>query len=513
MRGFVHFAAFLSGGMTVASKVASPHCKSGQTNLEWPDQINSTIKRQTVTSPTALIAALAAALLVSPAYADGPYRNPDNKQVSDTSEGTYPIQYKKPTVAEITDALNRIRGYMEATTPTRVVHKDSGIQVTDFSKPVADAIVERSSSDWGIQVYEMGIVHAGLMKAAAVTGDKKFTAMTERHFKFMTEKLPYFKAQEQQFHLERNNSFARVLDPRSLDDAGSMCAAMIRARFAKVGPDMKPFIDVCGNYVAKKQFRLPDGTLARPRPQAVSLWADDMYMGIPALAEMGHLTGDKAYFDDAVKNVLQMSMYMFNPQNNLYTHGWNANNPDAPRFYWARANGWAVMAMSDLLDVLPKDHPGYPKVLAQLRLSLRGIAEQQSGAGLWHQMIDRHDSYLETSASAMFVYVIAHAVNEGWINAATYGSIAQAGWNGLQMRINGRGQVEGTCVGTTFASDQVYYYNRPTSVDALHGYGPTLLAGVEMIKLLNNPNIDIQVRLRTYHYVPRGAGATNYSHE
>jgi rhamnogalacturonyl hydrolase YesR len=167
-----------------------------------------------------------------------------------------------------------------------------------------------------------------------------------------------------------------------------------------------------------------------------------------------------------------MTGYLFNPQNGLYTHGWNANNPDAPRFYWARANGWAVLTMSDLLDVLPKDHPGYPKVLAQLRLSLRGIAEQQSGTGLWHQMIDRHDSYLETSASAMFTYVIAHAINEGWISAATYGSIAQAGWVGLSTRINARGQVEGTCVGTTFASDHIYYYNRPTSVDALHGYGP-----------------------------------------
>jgi rhamnogalacturonyl hydrolase YesR len=51
----------------------------------------------------------------------------------------------------------------------------------------------------------------------------------------------------------------------------------------------------------QKQFRLKDGTLARERPQAVSLWADDMYMGVPALAEMGHLTGKREYFDDAVR--------------------------------------------------------------------------------------------------------------------------------------------------------------------------------------------------------------------
>jgi len=186
---------------------------------------------------------------------------------------------------------------------------------------------------------------------------KRFTDLTARHLQFFSDTMPYFQAQEDKFHLERANSFARFLDPRSLDDVGSMCAALVRARFAKVGPDMSKMIAVCSNYVAKQQYRFKDGTLARKRPQASSLWGDDMYMGLPALAEMGHLTGNKIWFDDAVKNVLQMSGYLFNQQLGLYTHGWNANHPEAPHFYWGRANGWAVLAMSDLLDVLPKITP------------------------------------------------------------------------------------------------------------------------------------------------------------
>ncbi|WP_426197499.1 glycoside hydrolase family 88/105 protein [Massilia sp. DWR3-1-1] len=459
-------------------------------------------------SKTLLAAAAFLAALASPAQADGPYRNPDNKNPNDVGEGSYPVPYKMPVVAEITASLDRIRGYLDAATPTRIIDKKSGAPITDLGTPVADAIVEPSKGDFGITVYEMGVVHAGLMRARAVTGDARFTAMTERHLQFFNDALPYFRAQEQQFKLERANSFARMLEPRSLDDAGSMCAAMVRARFAAIGPDLSRQIAVCGDWVANKQVRLKDGTLARNRPQAWSLWADDMYMGVPALAELGHLGhlgGQRKYFDDAVNNVLRMSHYMFNPQLNLYTHGWNANHPDAPQFFWGRANGWAVLAMSDLLDVLPPSHPGYPKVLAQLRKSLQGIAQLQSGSGLWHQMLDRNDSYLETSASATFVYVIAHAINQGWIKPTTYGSIAQAGWNALSARINAQGQVEGTCVGTTFASDQVYYYNRPTSVHALHGYGPTLLAGAEMIRLLRNPAIVVEHRLRTYHYRPKDA--------
>ena len=454
-------------------------------------------------------ALLGCALVSSPALAQGQYRNTDNTNLGDAGEGTYPIPYKKPVVAEVTAQLQAIRAFMDRATPTRIVSKRTGQPITDLKKPSADAVFEKSAGDYGIQVYEMGVVHSGLLKAAQVTKDPGFTAMTKRHFAFFAETLPYFRAQEQQFKLERGNSFSRFLDPRSLDDAGSMCAALMRARAAKVGPDLKPMIDTCSDWVAKRQFRLDDGTMARKRPQEVSLWADDMYMSIPALAEMGRLTGERAYFDDAVANVIGMSSRMFNPQLGLYTHGWHANHPDAPRFYWARANGWAVLAMSDLLDVLPKDHPGYPKVLAQLRASLKGIAELQSGSGLWHQMIDRNDSYLETSASAIFTYVIAHAVNEGWVSPTTYGSIAQTGWNALSTRITALGQVEGTCVGTTLAGDMVYYYNRPTSVDALHGYGPMLLAGAEIIRLVTNPAFEVQHKVRTYHYMPKG-GQTDY---
>ena len=263
-------------------------------------------------------------------------------------------------------------------------------------------------------------------------------------------------------------------------------------------------IDHWSDYVAHKQFRLADGTLARQRPQPESLWADDLYMSVPALAQMGALTGDRAWFDDAVKQVLQFHSYLWDPQAGLYTHGRHMNQPLNPEFYWARANAWAMLASVELLDVLPKDHPGREGVLERLRAHMRSVAKLQSGtSGLWHQMLDKPDSYLETSASAIFVYCIARAIDQGWISPASYGSVAQVGWIGVTTRVNAKGQVEGTCVGTTLASDHVYYYNRPQSVYATHGYGPVLLAGAEMIRLLQNPGVDIQYKLRTYHYVPK----------
>jgi rhamnogalacturonyl hydrolase YesR len=436
--------------------------------------------------------------------AEGPFRNRDNHSTNDLSEGTYPIPYQLPNKAEILEVLGRVRGYLEQAAPARIVDSKTGDQITDLTTPVADAVADRGEADaFYVLDYTMGVTHAGMLLCAEVTGDKRFSDFTERHLKFIADALPYLRAQDEKFNKGRQSSFRGILHTESLDDCGAMCSALIKAKRANVGPDLEPVIKHWIEYISTKQFRLPDGTLARQRPQPVSLWADDCYMGIPALAQMGALTGNRAYLDDAAKQIVQFSSYLFDPKTGMYAHGWNADQPLNPEFYWGRANGWVMMATVELLDVLPQDHLQREAILKYLRQHIHAVAKLQSGTGLWHQMLDNHDSYLETSASAMFVFSIARAINRGWISPVSYGSVAQAGWIAVAQQVNNRGQVEGSCVGTTFASDNVYYYHRPASVYATHGYGPVLLAGAEMIKLLENQSIDIQYKVRTYHYVPK----------
>ena len=102
------------------------------------------------------------------------------------------------------------------------------------------------------------------------------------------------------------------------------------------------------------QFRLADGTFARNTPMPNSVWLDDLYVSVPCLAQMGTLTGDRRYFDDAAKQILQFHSRMFVPEKNLWMHGWIQEMSPHPAFHWARANGWALMATAELLSVLPK---------------------------------------------------------------------------------------------------------------------------------------------------------------
>ncbi len=205
-------------------------------------------------------------------------------------------------------------------------------------------------------------------------------------------------------------------------------------------------IDNYINYISVNQFRLSDGTLARNRPLPNTLWLDDLYMSVPALAQMGKLTGDNKYYDDAVKQVFS-SRSACSIKMRVYMHGWVQEMNPHPEFYWARCNGWALLAMTELLDVLPENHPGRAEMLNLLRSHITGLAELQSGNGFWHQLLNRNDSYYETSATAIFTYCIAHSINKGWIDAQAHGPMAVLGWNAVQTKVNGKGEVEGTCVG------------------------------------------------------------------
>jgi rhamnogalacturonyl hydrolase YesR len=141
------------------------------------------------------------------------------------------------------------------------------------------------------------------------------------------------------------------------------------------------------------------------------------------------------------------------------------------------------MALVELLDALPEDHPCRLELIALLRSHAEGLARVQDDSGLWHQLLDQPDSPLETSCSAMFTQAIARGVNRGWLDAATFEPVAIAGWYGLLTRITEDGHVEGTCVGTNYGPTADYYLKRKLT-DDVHGYGPVLLAGAEMLRLI-----------------------------
>lgn len=421
----------------------------------------------------------------------------------------YKTPYGEVTTAEVKKSLDRVLKYLAENTPAKVIDKNTHKEVTDFNKINQDSQLDRGA--FRLASYEWGVTYSGMLEVAKATGDSAYFEYVKDRFEFLAKAAPQFKRIMNDYGVI-DPQMKQLLTPHALDDAGAMCAAMIKfQQSAKPDFDLRGIIDNYMNYIMYHEYRLSDGTFARKRPQMNTLWLDDMYMSVPAIVQMGKLAGEDKYYNEALKQVKQFSERMFVKEKGLYMHGWVESMDDHPAFFWGRANGWAVLTMTEVLDVLPQNHPDRPKVLAQLKEHIKGIASYQSGEGFWHQLLDRNDSYLETSATAIYVYCIAHAINKGWIDPIAYGPVAQLGWNAVSSKINAQGQVEGTCVGTGMAFDPSFYYHRPVNVYAAHGYGPVLLAGAEMINLLNKYYPRMNDSAIQYYTTPQRTAAPIFS--
>ena len=372
----------------------------------------------------------------------------------------YQTPYGVSTAQEVKQKMDRVLRYLEKASPAQL-----------------------GKGDFRLTSYEWGVTYSAMLAAGESTGDTAYYDYAIKRMTLLANEAPRYAEMHQKGEAI-DPLMRKVVDPHALDDAGAICAAMIKATLQDKSLKLQDCINRYADYILNKEYRLDDGIFARLRPHKNTVWLDDMFMGIPAVAYMGKLTGEQRYFDEAVRQIELFRSRMFLEEKGLFRHGWVEEMTPQPAFHWGRANGWAILTLCEVLDVLPAKHAGRAEVLELLRKHIAGLVPLQQKDGFWHQLLDRNDTYLETSCTAIFTYCIAHAINQGWIDALAYGPVAQLGWHAVERSINEKGQIENVCVGTGMGFDPAFYAYRPVHVMAAHGYGPTIWAGAEMIRLL-----------------------------
>jgi len=337
--------------------------------------------------------------------------------------------------------------------------------------------LESGYNDWR---YWNGVLNIAMLRLTDALQEPRYAAFARRNVAFGFDSYRWFEPRYDGRKWEY--PFAQRFIMEELDDYGAMGASVIEVYRLDPQPRYRAYVEAGGAYALERQSRLPDGTLVRAFPRRWTLWADDLYMGLSLLSRMGELTGDPRYFDESARQVILFHRHLFDDSVGLMRHNWYSDTGQPGVAFWGRANGWALLAQVDLLDRLPRSHPQRDTLLALLRRHVDGVARYQSPSGLWHQLLDRDDSYLETSASAMFTYAIARSVERGWL-PRHYAAIARRGWAGVASRVRPDGRVEGVCTGTSVSDDLRDYYDRPTPLNDVHGIGTVLLAGAEMLRL------------------------------
>lgn len=231
------------------------------------------------------------------------------------------------------------------------------------------------------------------------------------------------------------------------------------------------FLDF-GQGLADKQWdkTTPDGITAEAR-----YWIDDMYMITAVQTQAYRATGDKKYLERAAKTMVAYLDKLQQP-NGLFFHA-----PDA-QFYWSRGNGWQAAGMSELLLSLPKNHPLRPRIVEGYNKMMASLLKYQGEDGMWRQLLDHPESWVETSGTGMFTFAMVTGVKNGWLPKKKYGPAARKAWLGLVKHINADGDVTDVCEGTNKGFSVQYYVDRQRKTGDLHGQAATLWSAMALLR-------------------------------
>lgn len=231
------------------------------------------------------------------------------------------------------------------------------------------------------------------------------------------------------------------------------------------------------------------------------MWLDGLYMAEPFYAEYSQVFNQPAGFDDVAKQFALIEKNLTDPKTGLMYHGYdesreqqwaNKTTGQSPNF-WDRGLGWYAMALVDVLDYFPQNHPQRQQLIQNVqRLAPVLVKYQDANAGTWALVMDqaaRKGNYQEASGSSMFVYFLQKGVRMGYLDKK-YAAAARKGYDGLlkqfvaeengALAFNGTVSVGGLGGKPYRDGSFEYYLTEPLRKNDLKGVGPFILASVEM---------------------------------
>ena len=270
-------------------------------------------------------------------------------------------------------------------TPTRwaTIRRLSGVCLT--KRPIFGLI---GTVSFRTVVYAVQVGLHGLMHAAKTTGNMEHLKYYVDSIQTMADYFDYKDWDKEQFG-------DPTLTPRAwglpdLDACGTIGVSLIETYEMTGNPKLLPVIHAIGNAVMTHIPRFPDGTYFRVN----TMWADDLYMSCPFLARLYRLTGDKTYEDQVHLQVEGFRKRLWIEKEQIFSHIYFPKEEQMSGIPWGRGNGWIAVTLTEILTLLPKDNPHWAEELQLFQRFMQGVLACQDPCGMWHQVLNRPDSYL-----------------------------------------------------------------------------------------------------------------------
>lgn len=338
--------------------------------------------------------------------------------------------------------------------------------------------------------YGIGCVLKGVESLWNVTGDKKYIEYIKKNIECSVSK----DGKVRNYDLNAYNA--------DMINNGKLFFPLFR----KTGDKRyKRALDIF-RLQMKGHPRTSEGGFWHKKNYPYQMWLDGLYMISPLLAEYGATFGEPDLFDDVSHQILLAERHTRDHRTGLLYHawdetremGWADGETGLSPHIWSRAMGWYVMAIVDILDFIPLDHPKRGEIIGIFERLIIAIGKvQDKSSGVWYQITDlpdRQGNYLEASASCMFVYAIAKGVRKRYLSGHLM-KIAEDGFSGITGKFisknaDGTFNLENICGGAGLGwhpergdyrdGSFEYYVNEKIIRNDRKGIGPFILAAVEM---------------------------------
>ena len=251
--------------------------------------------------------------------------------------------------------------------------------------------------------------------------------------------------------------------------------------------------------------RTPEGNFWHKLIYPNQVWLDGIYMALPFYMEYEKRFDAQKDCEDICRQIANVEIRMRDPKTGLYYHGYDASrkmywaDPDtgcSPNF-WLRAEGWFILGLVDVLEIM-KDLPMQAESvhLQHMLLDLaKALSKYQDPSGLWYQLIalpELEGNYLETSGTALISAALLKAVRLGFL-PESFRAVGEKAFYGivdhrLTKNADGTPCVTGICLVAGLGGEQhrdgsvAYYLSEPVVQNDAKGVGPLLLAYTEMLR-------------------------------
>lgn len=355
-----------------------------------------------------------------------------------------------------------------------------------WSVRMAESIMERHPLLKQRWHYELGTVLMGYQQLLDHTGDERYYDYIKRNIDEFVEPDGSIRTYTvEEFNLDQVNTgklLFRLMD-RTDDPRYEAAARLLRRQLAE-------------------HPRTSEGGFWHKQVYPYQMWLDGIYMASPFYAEYGARFDEPEAFDDIAFQIGLITRYTRDPRTGLLYHAWDETREMGwadPRTglsenFWARAMGWYGMALVDILDHMPHEHPDREEVIRILRDFARAtVGVQDPVTGTWYQVLDlpgRKENYHEASASAMFVYTLAKGIRMGYLDPQ-YLESARRGYQGMLdefITVDEDGFVDMhriVSVGGLGGRQQrdgsfEYYMSEDIVTNDWKGLGPFIMASIEI---------------------------------